>query len=56
MIRIDNSAIEILPGYDLRKKVKMVPDKAGIEILFPHCQIFMEKFNLDALKQMPLED
>jgi len=56
MIRIDNPAIEIPPGYDLRKRIKMVPDEAGIGIPFPNRQIFMEKFDLDAVKPVPLED
>lgn len=47
MAWIDNPAIEVPLGYDLRKRIKMVLDEAGIEIPFPHRQIFVEKINLD---------
>ncbi|NOY79049.1 MAG: mechanosensitive ion channel [Calditrichaeota bacterium] len=50
MIWIDNPAIEIPLGYELRKRIKMVLDEAGIEIPFPHRQIFLEKINLGDLK------
>ncbi len=55
MIWIDNPSIEIPLGYELRKRIKMVLDKAGIEIPFPHRQIFVEKFDLGTTKPLPSE-
>ncbi len=55
MVWINNPSIEVPLGYELRKKIKMALDDAGIEIPFPHRQIFVEKINLDAQRPLVLE-
>ncbi len=55
MVWINNPSIEVPLGYELRKKIKMTLDDAGIEIPFPHRQIFVEKINFDASKPLVLE-
>jgi small conductance mechanosensitive channel len=55
MVWISNPSIEIPIGYELRKKIKLALDEAGIEIPFPHRQIFVEKINLDAGRPLVLE-
>ncbi len=55
MVWINNPSIEVPLGYELRKKIKMALDDAGIEIPFPHRQIFVEKINLDANRPLVLE-
>ena len=52
MAWIDDPAIEIPLGYELRKRIKIALDEAGIEIPFPHRQIFLEKINLDKIKPL----
>jgi len=55
MVWISNPSIEVPIGYELRKKIKLALDDAGIEIPFPHRQIFVEKINLDAGRPLILE-
>lgn len=48
---IKNSNDEIPMTYELRKKVKMALDEAGIEIPFPHRQLFIENVHAQGLEQ-----
>ena len=42
LVWINNSFQEIDISYELRKKVKLALDEAGIQIPFPHRQVFVE--------------
>ncbi len=47
IVWIKNARKEVPISYDLRKKVKMALDEAGIEIPFPHRQLFVESLPQD---------
>lgn len=52
MVWIKDSRQEVPISYELRQKVKMALDKAGIEIPFPHQQLFVESVPVDELKEV----
>jgi len=52
MVWIKDSRQEVPISYELRQKVKMALDKAGIEIPFPHQQLFVEAVPVDELKEV----
>ncbi len=49
---IDDPAQELDLGYELRQKIKLALDKAGIEIPFPHRQLFLEKINFQGVEKV----
>lgn len=52
MVWIKNPRNEVQIGYDLRKKVKLALDEAGIQIPFPHLQVFIDDINVSQLKEL----
>jgi len=52
MVWIKDSRQEVPISYELRQKAKMSLDKAGIEIPFPHQQLFIESVPVDELKEV----
>ena len=49
---LKNSRDEIQATYDLRKRIKLALDEAGIEIPFPHRQLFIDEINADGLAKI----
>ena len=52
MVWIKDSRQEVPLTYELRQKIKLALDKAGIEIPFPHQQLFVESLPVEELKQV----
>jgi len=52
LVWIKNSQQEVPISYELRQKVKMALDDAGIEIPFPHRQLFVESLPVDDVKKI----
>jgi small conductance mechanosensitive channel len=52
MVWLKNSRQEVPIGYEIRQKVKLALDKAGIEIPFPHQQLFIESVPVNELKEV----
>lgn len=50
LVWIKDSRQEVALTYELRQKIKMALDKAGIEIPFPHRQLFIESLPVNDLK------
>ncbi|MBN1351830.1 mechanosensitive ion channel family protein [candidate division KSB1 bacterium] len=49
---LKDSRDEIPATYDLRKRIKLALDKAGIQIPFPHRQLFIDDINTDSLAKL----
>jgi small conductance mechanosensitive channel len=52
MVWLKDSRQELPISYEIRQKVKMALDKAGIEIPFPHQQLFIESVPVNELKEV----
>jgi len=52
LVWIKDSRQEVPIRYELRKKVKLALDKAGIEIPFPHQQLFVESVPVKELQEV----
>ncbi len=52
MVWLKDSRQEVPIGFEIRQKVKLALDKAGIEIPFPHQQLFIESVPVDELKEI----
>ena len=52
MVWLKDSRQEVPISYELRQKAKMALDKAGIEIPFPHQQLFIESIPVNELKEV----
>lgn len=52
MVWLKDSRQEVPIGFEIRQKVKLALDKAGIEIPFPHQQLFIESVPVDELKEV----
>lgn len=52
MVWIKDSRQEVPLSYELRQKAKMALDKAGIEIPFPHRQLFLESVPVNELREI----
>ena len=52
MVWLKDSRQEVPIDFELRQKVKLALDKAGIEIPFPHQQLFIESVPVDELKEI----
>ena len=52
MVWLRDSRLEMPISYEIRQKVKMALDKAGIEIPFPHQQLFIESIPVNELKEV----
>jgi len=50
LVWIKNSDKEMAITYELRKRVKMALDEAGIQIPYPHQQVFIESLPTDGVK------
>lgn len=49
---LENAELEIPLGYELRQKIKSALDAAGIEIPFPHQQIYIENIRAQGLEPL----
>ena len=52
MVWLKDSRQEVPIDFEIRQKVKLALDKAGIEIPFPHQQLFIESVPVDELKEI----
>ncbi len=52
LVWIRDSSQEVALTYELRQKIKLALDKAGIEIPFPHRQLFVESLPVNDLKMI----
>lgn len=52
LVWLKNSRDEIQATYDLRKRIKLALDEAGIEIPFPHRQLFIDAINTESLAKI----
>jgi small conductance mechanosensitive channel len=52
MVWIKDSRQEVPISYELRQRAKMALDKAGIEIPFPHQQLFIESIPVNEFKEV----
>jgi len=52
MVWLKDSLQEVPISYEIRQKAKLALDKAGIEIPFPHQQLFIESVPVDELKEV----
>jgi len=52
LVWIKDPRKEIRISYDLKKKVKLALDEAGIQIPFPHLQVFIDDININHIKEL----